>query len=52
MLEGTVLDHAVDLRNVRPGDRLDIPYELTVTETLQVSLLEKKKIVRPKRTTC
>lgn len=35
LLQGQVLDHAVDLRNVRPGDRVDIPYELTVTETLQ-----------------
>jgi acyl dehydratase len=34
LLEGVVLDHAVDLQNVRPGDRLDIPYELTVSETL------------------
>jgi len=34
-LKGTVLDHAVDLRNVRPGDRLDIPYELTITESMQ-----------------
>jgi acyl dehydratase len=33
--KGIVLDHAVDLRNVRLGDRLDIPYELTVSETLQ-----------------
>lgn len=35
LLEGVVLDHAVDLRSLRPGDRLDIPYELTVSETLQ-----------------
>jgi citrate lyase subunit beta/citryl-CoA lyase len=35
LLQGVVLDHAVDLRSVRPGDRLDIPYELTVSETLQ-----------------
>lgn len=34
LLEGVVLDHAVDLQHVRPGDRLDIPYELTVSETL------------------
>jgi len=33
--QGFVLDHAVDLRNVRPGDRLDIPYELTISETMQ-----------------
>jgi acyl dehydratase len=35
LLQGIVLDHAVDLRNVRPGDHIDIPYELTLTETLQ-----------------
>lgn len=35
LLRGMLLDHAVDLRNVRTGDRLDIPYELTITETLQ-----------------
>jgi acyl dehydratase len=35
LLKGIVLDHAVDLRSARPGDRLDIPYELTVSETLQ-----------------
>ena len=34
-LKGKALDHAIDLRNVRPGDRLDVPYELTVSETLQ-----------------
>lgn len=35
MLRGSYLDHAVDLRNVRPGDRLSIPYELTISDTLQ-----------------
>jgi hypothetical protein len=35
LLHGSALDHAVDLRNVRPGDRLDIPYELTLSDTLQ-----------------
>lgn len=35
LLEGVELDHAVDLRNVHPGDRVDIPYEMTVTESLQ-----------------
>jgi acyl dehydratase len=34
LLQGIVLDHAIDLRSVRPGDRLDIPYELTISETL------------------
>jgi acyl dehydratase len=33
--QGFVLDHAIDLRNVRPGDRIDIPYELTISETMQ-----------------
>lgn len=35
LLQGVVLDHALDLRSVRPGDRVDIPYELTLTDTLQ-----------------
>jgi hypothetical protein len=35
LLKGIVLDHSIDLRHVRPGDQLDIPYELTVSETLQ-----------------
>jgi acyl dehydratase len=35
LLKGVVLDHAIDLRSVRPGDQIDIPYELTLTETLQ-----------------
>lgn len=35
LLEGLVLHHAVDLRAVRPGDRIQIPYELTVTESMQ-----------------
>lgn len=35
MLHGSYLDHAVDLRSVRPGDRLNIPYELTISDTLQ-----------------
>lgn len=34
-IRGEVLDLAADLRNFRPGDRLDIPYELTVSEGLQ-----------------
>ena len=35
MLRGTVLDHSVDLLKVRPGDKLDIPYQITITETHQ-----------------
>jgi hypothetical protein len=34
-IRGEVLDLAADLRNFRPGDRLDIPYELTVSESMQ-----------------
>ena len=33
-IQGEVLDLAVDLRSLRPGDKLDIPYELTVSESL------------------
>lgn len=33
-VSGEVLDLAVDLRKVRPGDRLDIPYEHTVSESM------------------
>ena len=35
LVQGSTVDHAVDLMSLRPGDRLDIPYELTVSETLQ-----------------
>lgn len=31
---GSRLDHAIDLRYSRPGDRLEIPYELTISDTL------------------
>lgn len=34
LLEGVVLDHAVNLQTVRPGDRIELPYELTVSESL------------------
>ena len=34
-IKGENLDLAADLRTFRPGDKLDIPYELTVTEGLQ-----------------
>ena len=36
-VKGEVLDHAVDLRTARPGDRIHIPYELTISGALQVS---------------
>jgi len=32
---GEVMEHAVDLRSVRPGDKISIPYELTITESMQ-----------------
>ena len=35
LLQGEILDLAADLRTFRPGDRLDIPYELTVSESMQ-----------------
>lgn len=35
VVRGEVLDLAADLRNFRPGDKLDIPYELTITESMQ-----------------
>ena len=34
-LTGQLLDLAADLRTFRPGDKLDIPYELTVSESMQ-----------------
>jgi acyl dehydratase len=33
-IQGEVLDLAVNLKTVRPGDRLDIPYEMTITESM------------------
>jgi len=33
-IQGEVLDLAVDLQALRPGDKLEIPYELTVSESL------------------
>lgn len=34
-IRGEVLDLAAGLRIVRPGDKIDIPYELTITEAMQ-----------------
>lgn len=34
-VRGQILDLAADLRTFRPGDKLDIPYELTVSESMQ-----------------
>lgn len=33
-LQGEVLDLAVDLKSLKPGDKLEIPYEITVSESL------------------
>ena len=33
-LKGTVLDHSINLQNVRPGDQIEVPYEITLTETM------------------
>jgi len=35
MIRGQVLDHSIDMKRVRPGDRVDIPYQITVSETMQ-----------------
>jgi len=35
LLEGVVLDHAINLQTVRPGDQIHLPYELTISESLQ-----------------
>lgn len=34
MIRGQILDHSIDLRRVRPGDKVDIPYQITVSETM------------------
>jgi hypothetical protein len=34
-IQGQVLDLAADPRTFRPGDKLDIPYELTISESMQ-----------------
>jgi hypothetical protein len=38
-IKGEVLDYAVDLRNSRPGDIINIPYEITISEATQVRFL-------------
>jgi len=40
-IHGEVLDHAVDLRYSRPGDRIKVPYELTITDAMQVRYDER-----------
>ena len=32
---GELIEHAIDLRSVRPGDKIHIPYELTISESMQ-----------------
>ena len=34
-IRGQVLDLGADLRTFRPGDKLEIPYEITVSESMQ-----------------
>lgn len=34
-IKGESLDLAADLRTFRPGDKLDIPYEMTISESMQ-----------------
>ena len=34
-IQGSALDLAADVRTLRPGDKLEIPYELTVSESMQ-----------------
>jgi len=34
-IQGEALNMAADLRTFRPGDKLEIPYELTVTDSMQ-----------------
>ena len=34
-IHGETLNMAADLRTFRPGDKLEIPYELTVAESMQ-----------------
>ena len=35
MLRGKVLDFSLNLRTVRPGDKVNIPYQITLTESMQ-----------------
>ena len=32
---GEVIDHAIDLTNVRPGEVIDVPYEVTVSHSFR-----------------
>lgn len=32
---GEIIDHAVDLKNVRPGETIDLPYELTIASSMR-----------------
>lgn len=32
---GEVIDHSIDLKSVRPGDVIDVPYEMTISHSLR-----------------
>jgi hypothetical protein len=32
---GEVVDHAIDLKNVRPGETIDVPYEMTISHSFR-----------------
>ena len=32
---GEIIDHAVDLKNSRPGETIELPYELTITSSMR-----------------
>jgi hypothetical protein len=34
-VKGEIIDHAVDMRNVRPGETIEIPYEVTISHSLR-----------------
>lgn len=34
-VRGEVVDHAIDLTNVRPGDKIEVPYEVTISPSMR-----------------
>jgi acyl dehydratase len=34
LTNGMIFDHAIDVRSALPGDHIDVPYELTITDTI------------------
>jgi len=36
-IKGEILDHAVNLKEARPGDQIEVPYELTVADAFRES---------------